>query len=227
MKFNNNFQLNKKDLEKGLKFPKKMSEELAELIGIHFGDGSMDNKHNYTYKLSYACNIVEKQYANYLINKFQKLFNVSLSKILNQKKSCIILYLYSKTLCKFFNEMLEIPYSPKNNLQISSIILSKKEYLISFIRGLFDTDGCITIQRFDKYKYPLIKISTKYRNFAQSISKALKSLNINSFISTKSGRNFIGYDVTIRNKEAKKFFQIIGSNNSKNIEKWGHWDLNF
>jgi hypothetical protein len=33
-----------------------------------------------------------------------------------------------------------------------------------------------------------------------------------------------GYDVICRNKEAEKFIKIIGSNNEKNIKKWGCCD---
>lgn len=35
-------KLNKRDIAKGLKIPKEMSLELAEEIGLHIGDGSMN-----------------------------------------------------------------------------------------------------------------------------------------------------------------------------------------
>ena len=55
------------------------------------------------------------------------------------------------------------------------------------------------------------------------MSKVLYFLEIPSYICTKSGKNFVGYDVVIRNKNTKKFFEIVGSNNPKNIKKMGMW----
>ena len=227
MKFDNNLPLRKRDKKIGLRLPTEMSSELAELIGIHFGDGNMQNKCNFTHRILYSCNIAEKQYADYIVNLFRGLFSVDLKSLIIHNKSYIMLYIYSKTLCEFFNNHLEIPYSPKCDLQIPSCVLRNKRYLSSFIRVVFDTDGCITFQRDRKYIYPLVKITSGNRNFAESIVSALDILSIHAFISTKSNNLYSGYDVVVRNKNAKLFFDKIGSNNMKNIKIWGCWDSNF
>lgn len=220
MKIDKKIKLNKKDLEKGLRFPLEISDELAELVGIHFGDGNMQNKFNYTYRLLYTCNISEKQYAIYIINKFKKLFNVALTVDERYDKSSIDLYIYSKSLCQFFNMELGIPYSPKENLKIPSLILNKKEHIVSFLRGLFDTDGCVILQRDRGYKYILTKISMKDKNFAKEILNSLSLVGIQSFITKKKDKRYCSYDVVMRNKHAKNFFKIIGSRNQKNIQKF-------
>lgn len=227
MKFNNNFQLNKKDLEKGLKLPKEMSKELAELIGIHFGDGLMDNRHNYTYRIYYTCNISEKQYANYIINQFKKLFNVSLKLRVRKNKSCIDLYIYSKSLCKFFNEILKIPYSPKDSLSIPEFISNNKEYIKHFLRGLFDTDGCIVYNKSGVRKIPIIRFSTKHKSFAKEIEDNISNLKIKVKTYKKNYKDkYTGFDVVIYGKQSLKLFNLIGSKNIKNIKKWGRQDLN-
>jgi len=220
MRFNKKIELNKKDLEKGLKFPLEMSDELAELIGIHFGDGSMIKRKHHGYRLQYSCNMSEKAYMGYIMNKFEELFNVSLKLYERTNKSCFELYFLSKALCTFFNELLDVPYSPKKDLKIPEKILKNKKYLISFLRGLFDTDGCVTFQRIGKYVYPLVKITTKDRLFAEQISNSFKLLGIPCFICRKEWNGDIGYDVVMRNKHAKNFFKIIGSRNQKNIQKF-------
>jgi len=212
----------RKDLVKRIKLPKEMSVELAELIGIHFGDGSMSQTHNNKYRLTYTCNSLEKQYAKHIANLFKQLFDVSIKIKENKKKNCVDMYFYSKTLCAFFNTRLGIPYSPKTDLRIPEIVLSNNNYLAAFIRGLFDTDGCITIQKSGKYSYYLLKISTKHKTLADDISKALNILEIPAFISTKSHKTSVGFDVTVRNKNVTKFFKIVGSNNHKKRKKWGH-----
>ena len=89
MKFDNNFKFNKKDIEKGLKLPDEMSCELAEIVGIHFGDGCMHIKENRSYRLSYACNIAEERYSAYIANQFKKLFNISCTIDKRMNKSSI------------------------------------------------------------------------------------------------------------------------------------------
>lgn len=224
MKFNKKFKLNENDLAKGLRFPLEMSSELAELVGIHFGDGHMTKRKHHGYRLHYSCNMSEREYMHYITNKFEKLFNISLKLYERSDKSCFELYFLSKTLCIFFNEFLEVPYSPKKDLRIPKMILKNKEYLISFLRGLFDTDGCVTLQRMGKYTYPLVKITTKDKLFAEQISSSFELLGIPCFVCRKQWNGDIGYDVVLRNKSAEQFFNIVGSNNPKNIKKWGRPD---
>ena len=226
MKFHHSFQLSKLDKKKGLKLPEEISEEFAEFLGIHLGDGSMSKDYRYTYKVTYACNSVEVQYAQHITDLFERLFGVRLRVIRDDKRHCVNLYYYSKTLCEFLNLVVGIPYGKKIDIRIPPLVMSNAKYATAFIRGVFDTDGCITTQRDKGYKYILAKICTKHKTFADDLHHTLLSLNIPAFACVKSGRNFFGYDVTIRNKNVIKFFEIVGSNNQKNIEKWGRRDLN-
>jgi len=114
-----------------------MSAELAEMVGIHFGDGNMQKRHHHGCRLLYACNILEKQYVTHIISTFNRLFNVSLKIYERPNKSCFELYIFSKSLCQFFNQKLEVHYSPKKNLKIPKLISNSKDYLISFLVHLF------------------------------------------------------------------------------------------
>lgn len=217
------FTLTKLELKNGLKLPDKMCNNLAELMGIHFGDGCMQNKFNNTYKVYYSFNSRDREYVDYVSNLFYSLFNIKLKSEENEKKNTVGLYFYSKTLCTFFNKKLKIPYSPKNNLRIPRHIFNNKTHLAFFIRGLFDTDGCNTIQRTGKYRYLLIKITTKLRYFAEDIKFALSYLDIKSYICNKGD----SYEVVVRNKDSlKKFMAVIKSKNKKG-NVWGCWDLKF
>lgn len=89
------------------------------------------------------------------------------------------------------------------------------------MRGLFDTDGCITAQKDGKYCYPLVKICTKNQAFAKEIVTILAFLGIPAFICRKINMKNPAYDIVVRNKNVQKFIDIIGSHNLKNIKKWG------
>lgn len=216
MKFDTNFKLSKKELNRGLKFPKEFSKDFAELIGIHFGDGHLQIKPGRYYAVSYSFNIRDKQYSLYVKDIFYRLFNINMSMEERINKNAINLYYNSKSLCTFFNKVLQIPSGPKKQLSIPNYIKSNDAYLRCFLRGIFDTDGCITIQKMGKYQYKLIKICTACKTFAEELKIALKSLEINSYICRKTWNHSVGYDVTIRRKDSFcRFLELIKPKNNK------------
>ncbi len=211
MKLNNTFTPSRKDLIKGLKLPDSMSLELAEIIGIHFGDGCMTH-HKTTHRIMYSINSRDASYADYIHSLFLKVFNISMKRIEYPHKNEIELYYMSKNLCLFFNNVLLVPFSPKINLKIPEYIRTNPEYIICFIRGLFDTDGCFTIQRDGKYSYNMIKICTGSKSFAIEIDSALKSLGIQSYICRKK----MGFDVVIKRITSyERFVSLIKPKNTR------------
>jgi len=209
-----------------LKFPIKMSKELAELIGIHFGDGSLYKDLNHNYTLSYAGNLKkDRDYMNYIDFLFYNLFNTHLHTKIYIKQNSIELRLRSKQLFYFYKQCLKLCDGPKKNLSIPDYIICNKIFLRYFLRGLFDTDGCVVLQRSGKYSYLLIKISTKHHNFAKEIVCGLSMLGIHSFLLRKIGRGYASYEAVIRNDHVDTFFKHVGSKNRRNIDKY-HLCLN-
>lgn len=209
--------------------PSQMSEELAELVGIHFGDGNISIRSSHDYRITIFCNSKEKDYISFIFNLFHSVFGISLTIKEYPNKNCTYLDFYSKELCAYYEKKLFIYAGKKNNLTIPQQIAQNKKYLAAFIRGVFDTDGCVTYQRSGKYVYPLAKISTKHKEFANELKNGLEKSGIKSYIcrgiSYIKDKGHIGYHIVARNNEAKKFMEIIDSHNQKNIEKWGRRDF--
>jgi len=204
----------------GVKFPNYPSEILAELIGAHYGDGCLCKSKNFNYSISYSGNLKKDySYLTYLNDIILSLFNIKFNFQITKKKSLVVLYRHSKKLFYFYKKCLQIKSGPKKDLKIPSYIKKDKKLLIRFIRGLFDTDGCVTLQRDRKYRYILIKICTKHKNFAEELKFELQKLGLRSFITQKKNKNII-YDVVLRHKNAYEFFNLIGSSNSRNIKKF-------
>ena len=63
----------KKSHRKPIKIPKD-SEELAELLGIVFGDGGINNKWQLVISLN---SNLDKEYSQYIFSLIKKLFNIS------------------------------------------------------------------------------------------------------------------------------------------------------
>jgi DNA-binding transcriptional regulator WhiA len=201
----------------------RMSCELAEFIGIHYGDGSL-YKVKSNYILTYCFNLTEDiDFSNYFYSLFQKLFNIKLHIYCRKNRNSIEFFIRSKRLYNFFKNHLKLPVGKKENLRIPTYIRKNKKFLSSFLQGLFDTDGCVTYQKFGKYSYKLVKICTKCKLFALDIKRSLIKLDVPCFICTKTGirkgKFCTGYDIVVRNNNINAFIKKIGSKNKRNILK--------
>lgn len=219
-------------ISKYLLMKSKLTPELTEIAGIMFGDGQLSVEPNYTYRVRIWMNLEkDKLYAFQVKHLFRKNFAVELKEQIDPNKNSLALYHFSKKLVYLLHQDLFVPLSPKLLSTIPQKFKEDKELLSSFIRGLFDTDGCVTHQKDGKYYYVLVEICTKFLPFAEDIKDSLSHLGIKSFICKKKDKvGHVGFDIVIRHKNAVKFFDIIGSKNPRNIEKWkqewGRWDSN-
>jgi len=154
------------DIKRNIKYPKE-SKELAELIGIIFGDGSMNI---YKKRTSIAAvltivghSIDDKDYlTNHVTKLIEKLFNIKPTQRIRKEQQVLELRIGSKGIVNFL-ETKGIKLGPKINLETPDWILKKEDYIIHFIRGLTDTDGSLAVKKRYREKpyYPTIKITSK------------------------------------------------------------------
>jgi hypothetical protein len=173
-----NIKFNKYDKEKRLKFPKRLTPELAEEIGMNIGDGFLSDKKK-EYRLKGNKN--EKGYYDYFVKPlYKKLFNLDLN--IKEYETTYGFELYSKAFWLFKNEILGIPAGRKNNINLPEIIkVNDKRILVSFIRGLFDTDGSISFtQSYGDYVnyYPTISLTLKSKNLMFGVYDILAMLGL-------------------------------------------------
>lgn len=104
-------------------------------------------------------------------------------------------------------------------------IHSNKKFILSFFRGIFDTDGCLKFSKQTKniHYYPRVEIGFRQSNFIFEIDKLIKSLNIN-YSSWKENHvyPFIKFQISgINNLE--KWMKCISPNNPVHITKYFFW----
>lgn len=154
------------DKRRGINLPNYLTEDLAELIGFHVGDGyatiSKRPKGNITdYIVWYEGNprTEIEYYDNFLQNIILKLFKISVPAMYFSKGKMYGIRINSKAIVNFYSKVLGIPLGKKSqSVTIPKIILeSNLRIKAAFLRGLFDADGCITFK--GKYKNPSIQIS--------------------------------------------------------------------
>nr|MBI4156093.1 LAGLIDADG family homing endonuclease [Candidatus Woesearchaeota archaeon] len=208
------------DIKKNLKLPSILTPDLAEEVGMHYGDGFLsDNKFEYRLK----GNKNEQDYYDLFIKPlYKKLFNIELN--IKEYETTYGFELYSKGFWEFKSKSLKISPGRKNNIRLSKLIkVNDIKILTSFIRGIFDTDGCVSfISRYGfKNYYPTISIALSSKDLIDGIEEILIMLGFNPCkYKNKNGYWYIylyGYE------RFKRYQKLIGWNNPKNLRKIDKW----
>ena len=233
-------KLSRFDIKRGLKFPSKLNEKLAEDMGIMVGDGHI-NYYRYgkstDFMICVSNNaITDKNYAlNYVKKLKLELYGLNFPAYYKGKnKTEIQLKINSKGLVEFYTKVINLPLGRKDTIGIPSLIMnSNNKIKCAFIRGLADTDFTFTFRK--KHKpvmyYPFIKIDTSSKNLIIGIKKILDSLDFKTTVSYDLKRihpltknTFITQELSLNGKRnLKKWMEIIGTSNPKNILKYNLW----
>jgi intein/homing endonuclease len=203
-------------LRKDIKLPVK-SEKFSEFVGIVLGDGSLSE---FTLKITFN-NETDKQYSVFVRQLILELFGIT-SRIIFHKadKSCDIA-VYSKSLVDFLQSSgLKKGNKVKNKINIPSWIKRDRRFRIACMRGLADTDGSF-------YKYRHTVQGYAYSNFAFCFTNRSRNLLLSVYEILKTeGFHAIESKERIylyKLEDIRRYFEIIGSHNSKHGDKYKHF----
>ncbi len=209
----------------GLKIPEQITTDLAEEIGIHIGDGSMNiynNGQDNKYSLRGHSLDDVQYYENFINPLYRKLYNLN---VRIRKWPDVIGFQVSSNALIQFKQKVGLPLGWKSNIKIPSIITKDERFLAACIRGVFDTDGCISFEKKPPtYSYPRIIITNTSKLLMFQLKKALIQIfgfNLSYWVSTHEEVNWKPtHRICIRGfKNIEKWKDLIGSNNPKNIKK--------
>ncbi len=211
------------DIKKDIRIPKKMTEELAEEIGWHVGDGSMNYYSNKgLYQLRGHLKDDRLHYLDYISNHYKKLYNLE-PNIRNMVSTGVLGFqIWSDAIVSFKHCVIGLPLGKKGNIQIPESVL-KKKYFFAFVRGLFDTDGSIYFENKRGKPYPRIDIKTTSEALANGVYSRLMMYGINACIYEykrieKNWNNL--FSVIIRGyPNITKWMDKIGTSNPKHRKK--------
>jgi hypothetical protein len=185
-----------------------IDENLAEFLGFLSGDGCITTK----YSTVVSCDATsDYRYIHETVfPKFQKLFGLTptIRKVNRNLLQCRV---YSKKLFLFLSNKLDFPIGKKKDrIRIPGFIYENNSLAISFLRGLFDTDG--GFHRHNPFSSK-VEFTSYSRRFRDDIAKLLKQLGFKPVkIKTRiyiMSRN--GID---------RFFEIIKPHNPKHLYKY-------
>ena len=187
----------------------------AEFMGVLIGDGFI-GEYNRTRIIQITGHKINDKdyYKKYLVPLIKELFPLDVH--FYERETCIRITLNSKIL---FNTLksLGFPIGKKNNLEINEKLIKTDDCKIALLRGLFDTDGHISLER---KKYPIIGITTIHKKLAIQIKEILDEFGFGAYICVSKAKNGFVYKVTIFGKrKVLKWKHLIGSSNPHKLEK--------
>jgi len=225
------FKFSYVDIKRGLKLPKHIDENLAEFLGILGGDGFVLRYNHHSGKgkehiigISGNSEKDNDYFKKFLLPLLRTLFNVITDIKKHKGQNTIYIQFRSKGLL-YYLESLGVHIGRKDNWKIPKIVLENDKLAKAYLRGIFDTDGCISLKTYN-HGYPVIKIKQKSRMAVKQLAKLLKHFGFYFYaeydIVTKDKRGFttIGSSLYISGwKNLRKWMELIGSNNQRNLGK--------
>lgn len=166
-----------------------VTPELAEICGIHAGDGYMRLRERSKGEVDISGHVEEKSYYdNHVIPLFNKVFGLDIKgKHFSRGSYGFVSY---KQEIRDVLMSLGFPIGKKSrSVKVPEPILKSGGFKIygAFLRGLFDTDGNLSfrksykgINKFNKHHnhYPTLKIVTISKDLTEGVIKILHELGI-------------------------------------------------
>ena len=173
MKFDlSNIELSYNDIRKNLTLPIKPSKELAEFIGILIGDGYIgyyEKYNNHILEIS-GHSELDLNYLNiYVRDLIKNLFNINSSYTSRKDQNASRVRVCSKGLVQYL-EQINFVKGKKEQIRIPYWIISDRELMIHFLKGIVDTDCSVHFRK----KYPIINFTSKSKPLIATISDFIK-----------------------------------------------------
>ncbi|MDE2019540.1 MAG: hypothetical protein KGJ13_04290 [Patescibacteria group bacterium] len=202
-------------LLKKITIPQK-SEKLAEFLGIMIGDGHLTD-----YQLSVTTNSeTDMEHARFTAKIIKDLFDIE-AKIQNRQfEKAVVIVASSKSAVDFIHSLgMPIGDKIKNHVAMPDWIIANNKYQKAFLRGMFDTDGSIFLDRH------LIN-NNEYYNIGWTITAYADKLRADICQSLwqlgfSPNCTFPQLSVFLRrHNDIERFFSEIGSHNEKHIARY-------
>lgn len=182
--------------------PTRYSPELAEFVGIMLGDGNLTPT-QVTVTLG-----KKDKYADYVAYLMDCLFGIE-SRILFSKNGDYVVYFGSTKIVRWFLKMGLVFNKVKSQVDVPRWIFSRRHFMRSALRGLFDTDGSVYRLRWGAQ----ISFCNHSRPLIESVRRMLIRLDFHP--SHISGFNLY----LTRKSDIARFCKEIGFSNKKHIAR--------
>lgn len=214
--------------------------DLAEVCGIHAGDGYLRNDNEGRVELDISGGFEEEPYyENHVIPLFSRVFRIKIEGRFFPHRRTYGFVIRNKKIVEKMHE-LGFPYGAKSKIvRVPKFIMESKNKKIkyAFLRGLFDTDGCLSFERrkgtlegictTNCNWYPKLNVSTVSNNLFVDLKTVLNDLKIqhNANITKTKPKNWGNrYEIWMRGRVLlKEWMQRIGVKNYSKLSRYEIW----
>jgi hypothetical protein len=199
---------------KQIRYPQS-SELLSEFIGIFLGDGSFGGKYQIVVSWNHKC---EHDYARYIQKMVHRLFGLESKIRIRKQYGSAEIVISSSNLVDYIRKLVGIKVGgTKGSFKLPAWVSKNERCKIGFLRGLFDSEGCVYCHSYfsNKKEYSYIKIAVT--NYCDKI------LSVFQRFLGELGIEAVKYHNRVhiyREADSKRFFSLIGSNNFKNKKRF-------
>lgn len=208
----------KKSHRKQIKIPQE-SIHLAELMGIEFGDGGINNPWQMVITLNAE---KDSEYARYVIKLIHELFGINVA-VRKRKEKILQIVSSSASLVDFFvGKGATRGNKVKQCFDIPDWVRRNRKYERAFVRGLVDTDGCLYIHYHTikdiEYKNIGFCFTSGSKNLLNSVADIFRKSGIKPHITDKERRIYLyGKDSVL------KYLNTFGSSNPRISNVYKKW----
>lgn len=187
--------------------PKKYSKDLSEFLGLLLGDGHLSST-----QVVVTLGNKEVSYVGHVAKLIEKLFSIE-PKLTRSARGYYVVYFGSTEVVRWLLSMGLAFNKVKSQVDVPSWIFSDEDYMGSFLRGFFDTDGSIYKLRFG------IQLAFTNRSLPmlRSVRRCLSLLGYHP-----SDMSYFRVYLT-RQGDIIRFFQAVSPANAKHKDRFRMW----
>ena len=153
---------------------------LAYLIGVALGDGNLSNPNGRAVRLRVSCCLDYPRIANEIAQSMRRLLPDNRVSIVRKGSTrCVDLSVYSNALADWMPWKAGFGSKIEQNAHAPAWIYENPEYMKACLRGLFQTDGCLYIDR----GYKMMHFTNSIRDLAHDAHRMLTELGFRPTIS--------------------------------------------
>lgn len=207
-----------------MKFPNLNDPKLAEFVGIMLGDGSIGiykcnapNRITTMHQMKISIDSRETDYINYLVQMFDYLFGFKPRINYKKKENTADIRTFRREIVKFVLNEVGLKISPKWNTAKIPYRYFRNNLEIEVLRGIFDTDGSITITKNNGLLYPRLELkicpSPMQTQFIEIVDRIGCDFKVQRLEKGKIRIRING------KSELLKWLKIVGTSNPKHLNR--------
>jgi|GEM_PF-983338 len=233
-----NFQRDYKDSKERSFMNVEMTFDLAEICGIHAGDGYMRKRGN-SYELEISGGFDEKEYYDlHVVPLFEKTFNIKVVPQYFLTKKTYGFRVCKKEVCETLHSF-GFPYGKKTFIvSVPEPILNSKnlDVIYCFLRGIFDTDGTLSFKRrkgsgyrqihTKRHTLPEIKFASRSKNLRDGMCKLLirTGFHFSFGVCKENGQDKEAYTIYLKSDyDTLLWMGNIGFKNNLKLNRFFIW----